>query len=55
MKFSDEFCSHIESMSTILSAASNKTNSSTPIFYFLGDFPSMVGVLKSDGLVFESL
>ena len=42
--------SDIESISTILLTASNKTNSSTPIFCFLGDFLGLVGVLKSDGL-----
>ena len=50
VKFSGKFCSHIESISTILSAAWNKTNSSSHIFCFLGDFLGLVGVLKSDGL-----
>ena len=45
VKFSGEFCSDIESISTILSAAWNKTNSSSQMFCFLGDFLGMVGVL----------
>ena len=46
VKFSGEYCSHIESKSTILSAAWNKRHSSTPIFRFLVDFRGIVGVLK---------
>ena len=42
-------------MLTILSAAWNKTNSSTPIFNFLGNFLGVVGVIKSDRLDFEWL
>ena len=55
VKFLGEFCLDIESISTILSAAWNKTNSSTPIFSFLGYFLGMEGVLKSYRLNFESL
>ena len=55
VKFSGEFCSDIESISTTLLAAWNKTNSSSQIFSFLGDFLGMVGVLKSDGLDLELL
>ena len=55
MKFSGEFCSDIESISTILSAAWYRTDISSQIFRFLGDFLGMVGALKSDGLDFESL
>ena len=43
--FSGKFCSDIESIATTLSVAWNKTNSSTPIFRFLGDFAGIVGVL----------
>ena len=50
VKFSCEFCSDIESISTILPAAWNKTNSSSQIFCFLGDFLEIVGALKSYGL-----
>ena len=32
----------------------NKANSSISVFHFLGDFLGIVGVLKSDGLDFES-
>ena len=46
VKFSGEFCSDIGSNSTVLSAAWGKTNSSSLIFCFLGDFVEMVGVLK---------
>ena len=55
VEFSGEFCSDIESISTILSGAWNKTNSSTPIFRFLGDFLGMLGNFKSDGLDFGAL
>ena len=55
VKFSGEFFLDIESISTTLSAAWNKINSSTPIFSFLGDFLGMEGVLKSDRSDFESL
>ena len=55
MKFSGELSLDIESVSTILSAAWNKTNSSSQIFRFLGDFLGMVGVLKSDGFDLESI
>ena len=55
VKFPGEFFSDIESISTILSAAWNKTNSSSQMFCFLGDFLEMVGVLKSDGPELESL
>ena len=42
-------------VSTILSTTWNKTNPSTPIFRYLGDFQEMMGVLNSDRLDFESL
>ena len=45
---------NIESIPSLLSATSNKIKSSTLIFRFLGDFLRMVGVLKGDGLDFES-
>ena len=56
VKFSGQFCSDIESMSSILSAAWNKTNSSSNSnISFSGIFPGNdVGVLKSDGLHLES-
>ena len=53
VKFSGGFCSDIESISTILSTASNKTNSYTPFFLFY--FLRRLGVLISGGLDFESL
>ena len=46
VKFSGGSCSDIESISTILSAAWNKTNPSSQIFRILGDFLGLVGVLK---------
>ena len=49
MKFSGEFCSNIESISTIWPGAWNKTNSSSQMSRFLGDFLGMVGVLNKDG------
>ena len=55
VKLSEEFCSDMEWIWTILSAAWNKTKSSTPTFRFLGDILGMVRVLKSDGLDFESI
>ena len=48
-------CSNVESISSILSAAWNKTKSSNLISRFLRDFLGMVGVLKRDGLDFETL
>ena len=55
MKFSGEFSSDIESISTIWLAAWKKTDSSSQIFRFLEDFLGMVGVLKKDELELESL
>ena len=55
VKFSDEFCSNIQPISTILVEVWSKTNSSTPIFSVLGDFMEMVKVFKNDGLDFGSL
>ena len=46
VKFSGESCSDIESILTILSSAWNKTNSSSQIFRFLGDFLGLVESLK---------